>query len=161
VAGIFFDKKHIPSESGVPTMKSADLEALRVRASNHATGTVTVDGATLLELLSHIDELRTDLRNIDQFIDSRELEEEGYSATVWAWNNIVNEFREVPRLSGSDIDVVDIPVIERLDTAEARIAEVRGLAQRAINRYNGQTMIKAKTVIELLDGTLTYEQLTS
>jgi hypothetical protein len=140
-------------------MKSNDLEALRVRASNHATGTVTIDGAVLLELLSHIDELRTDLRNIDQFIDSRELEEEGYSATVWAWNNIVNEFREVPRLTGDDLEVIEAPVIERLDIAEARIAAARGLAQRAINRYNHQTMIKAKQVLELLDGTTTTEQL--
>ncbi|MCB5280309.1 hypothetical protein [Arthrobacter sp. ES1] len=142
-------------------MKNADLEVLRAQAADSATGTVTVDAAALLALLSHVDELRTDLHNIDEFIDSSELEEEGYSATVWAWNNIVGQFREVPRLSGSDIDVVDTPVIERLDTAEDRIAEVRGLAQRAINRYNHQTMIKAKTVIELLDGTLTYEQLTS
>lgn len=140
-------------------MKSNDLEALRVRASNHATGTVTIDGAVLLELLSHIDELRTDLRNIDQFIDSRELEEEGYSATVWAWNNIVNEFREVPRLTGDDLEVIEAPVIERLDIAETRIAATRGLAQRAINRYNHQTMIKAKQVLELLDGTTTTEQL--
>ncbi|MEO3931395.1 hypothetical protein WMO79_01090 [Micrococcaceae bacterium Sec7.4] len=142
-------------------MKNADLEALRAQAADSATGAVTVDAAALLALLSHVDELRTDLHNIDEFIDSSELEEEGYSAAVWAWNNIVTKFREVPRLSGSDIDVVDTPVIERLDTAEGRIAEVRGLAQRAINRYNHHTMIKAKTVIELLDGTLTYEQLTS
>lgn len=50
-------------------------------------------------------------------------------------------------------------MIERLDIAEHRIAEVRGLAQRAINRYNHQTMIKARTVIELLDGTTTRAQL--
>ena len=142
-------------------MKSADLEALRAQAADNATGTVTLDSAVLLALLSHINELRTDLHNIDEFIDSSELEEEGYSATVWAWNNIVAQFREVPRLSGSEIDVVDTPVIERLDTAETRIAEVRGLAQRAINRYNNQTMVKAKQVLGLLDGTLTYEQLTS
>lgn len=142
-------------------MKSADLEALRTQAADNAIGTVTIDSATLLALLSHVNELRTDLHNIDQFIDCSELEEEGYSATVWAWNNIVAEFRGVPRLSGSDIDVIETPVIERLDIAEERIAEVRGLAQRAINRYNHHTMVKAKTVIELLDGTLTYEQLTS
>lgn len=142
-------------------MKSADLEALRAQAADNATGTVTLDSAVLLALLSHINELRTDLHNIDEFIDSSELEEEGYSATVWAWNNIVAQFREVPRLSGSEIDVVDTPVIERLDTAETRIAEVRGLAQRAINRYNNQTMVKAKQVLGLLDGTLTYEQLTT
>ena len=141
-------------------MKNADLEALRTRAAENATGTVAVDAAALLALLSHVDELRTDLHNIDEFIDRSELEDAGNSATVWAWNNIVDEFRQVPRLSGSDIDVVDTPVIERLDTAETRIAEVRGLAQRAINRFSHQTMIKAKTVIGLLDGTLTYEDVT-
>lgn len=142
-------------------MKSVDLEALRAQAADSATGTVTIDSTALLALLSHVNELRTDLHNIDQFIDRSELEEESYSATVWAWNNIVAEFREVPRLSGSDIDVVDTPVIERLDIAEARIAATCGLAQRAINRYNHHTMIKAKTVVELLDGTLTPVQLTS
>jgi hypothetical protein len=142
-------------------MRNADLEALRAQAADNTTGTVTVDASALRELLSHINELRTDLHNIDQFIDRSELEEEGYSATVWAWNNIVADFRKVPRLSGGDIDVVDTPVIERLDIAEARIAAARGLARRAINRYNHHTMVKAKTVIELLDGTLTYEQLTS
>lgn len=141
-------------------MKNADLEALRAQVAENATGTVTVDAAALLALLSHVDELRTDLHNIDEFIDSRELEEEGYSATVWAWNNIVDEFRKVPRLSGDDIDVVEAPLIERLDVAETRIAEVRGLAQRAINRFSHQTMIKAKSVIGLLDGTLTYEDVT-
>ncbi|MFC5099129.1 hypothetical protein [Amycolatopsis plumensis] len=100
-----------------------------------------------------------DLRNIDEFIDRSELEEESYSATVWAWNNIVAEFREVPRLSGSDLEVIPAPLIERLDIAERRIAAARGLAQRAINRYNHQTMIKARTVIDLLDGTTTTEQL--
>ncbi|GAA4035067.1 hypothetical protein GCM10023063_19280 [Arthrobacter methylotrophus] len=140
-------------------MKSADLASLRARAAENATGAVSVDGALLLELLSHIDELRTDLRNIDEFIDRSELEEESYSATVWAWNNIVAEFREVPRLSGSDLEVIPAPLIERLDIAERRIAAARGLAQRAINRYNHQTMIKARTVIDLLDGTTTTEQL--
>lgn len=140
-------------------MKSIDLESLRTRAAENATGTVSIDGAVLLELLSHIDELRTDLRNIDDFIDRSELEEEGYSAAVWAWNNIVAEFRKVPRLSGDDLEVIPAPVIERLDIAERRIAGVRGLAQRAINRFNHQTMIKARTVIDLLDGTTTAEQL--
>lgn len=48
-------------------MKSADLEALRTKATDNVDSTVTVDAAVLLELLSHIDELRTDLRNIDEF----------------------------------------------------------------------------------------------
>lgn len=105
------------------------------------------------------DELRTDLRNIDEFIDRSELQEEHYSPAVWAWNSIVAEFREIPRLSGEDLEVIPAPVIERLDIAEHRIEEVRGLALRAVNRYNHQTMIKARTVIELLDGTTTAAQL--
>lgn len=136
-------------------MNITELEALRSQA---AAGTVTVDGAVLRQLLSHIDELRTDLHNIDKFIDSRELEEEGYSATVWAWNNIVAEFREVPRLSGDDLDVIEAPLMERLDIAERKIAAVRGLAQRAINRHdNSQTTIKAKNVLELLSGAVTED----
>lgn len=129
---------------------SPDLEALRVLATSSTT--VTIDSSVILALLSHINELHLDLHNIDEFIENSELEEEGYSPAVWAWNRIVDQFREVPRLS-IPIHVAESPVIERIDLAEARIAEVRRLAQGAINRYNHHTMIRARTVVELLDGT--------
>lgn len=132
-------------------MKSTDLEALRLQAEQRPAGTVTIESADLLRLLSHIDELRTDLRNIDEFTQNSELEEESYSPTVWAWNNLLEEFRDVPRLYAGDLEVIQAPVIERLDIAETQIAAVHRLAQHAINRYNDHTMIKAKKVLEILD----------
>lgn len=139
-----------PAEGRAP-LTSTGLDALRDLASSTTTGTVTIDASVMLALLSHINELHLDLHNIDEFIEDAELEEEGYSPAIRAWNRIVDQFRDVPRLS-CPIDVVDIPVIERLDLAEARITDVRRLAQGAINRYNHHTMIRAKTVVELLDG---------
>ena len=131
-------------------MKSTDLEALRVRAANDPAGTITVDSQALLALLSHIDELRTDLHSIDTFIGRSEREDLGGRGSAWAWNDLLDQFSRVRRLYHYSIDVIQAPVIERMDVAEKQVGAVRALAQNAINYYNHHTMIKAKKVLDLL-----------
>lgn len=113
---------------------------------------VAVPAQTLLRLLNHIDELRLDLSRIDQFIRNSQKEEEGYSPAISAWNELVEEFRDVPRLYSGDLTVIREPLIDRMDRAESILGNVEHLARCQVNRYGEQTAIKATKIMAILDG---------
>lgn len=126
------------------------LKTLHESAQAGRGGDVHVPAETLLRLLDHIAELRSDLAAVHRFIDDSEKEEEGYSPAVWAWNQIIEDFRAVPRLYAGDLTVIPEPLIDRLDRSETTVAKVEGLVRRQINGYGNQTMVKAATIRSLL-----------
>lgn len=128
------------------------LNGLQESAMADRSGAVPVPAETLLRLLDHIAELRLDLHRIDEFIEDSEKEEEGYSPAISAWNHIVYEFREVPRLYSGDLTVIQEPLIDRMDQAESTLGELRHFVRCQINRYNPQTSIKATKIMAILDG---------
>ena len=107
------------------------LASLQETAMANRQGDVAVPAEALLQLLSHIQELRRDLAAVQTFIRDGELEEEGYSPARWAWNKLLLEFEAETRLDLHDLQIIPDPLIDRLDKAEDKLAEVRRLVRDA------------------------------
>lgn len=133
-------------------VSAALLQSLRDSAMADREADVAVPAQTILRLLDHIDELRLDLSRINEFVEGAEKEEESYSPAISAWNDIVYEFHEVPRLYSGDLTIIQEPLIDRMDEAQSKIGKLRHFVQCQINRYNSQTSVKARKIMAILDG---------
>ncbi|MFJ2662509.1 hypothetical protein [Arthrobacter koreensis] len=129
------------------------LNDLREKSLADRSADVAVPAETLLRLLDHIGELRHDLAAIDRFADDMEKEEEGYSPTVWAWNQILADLKNVPRLRDGDLEDITDPLIDRVERAETTIQNLTEFVLRQISRYKtDRTSIQATKILSILEG---------
>lgn len=129
------------------------LASLQAAAMADRKGSVTVPAETLLQVLSHVQELRSDLAAVQNFIRDEELEDGGNSPARWAWNNLLYEFAAETRLGLYDLEVIPDPLIDRLDRAEQMLDDARRLLKTRIDGY-----VKATQLLEILTPPAADEQ---